>query len=99
MDIVRRQIIECDERKMITFTSELPQDYPFTRRVVATVLEPQSHGGYAVLFGRYVLHYPAAGDLTFYDRMAERADGNTHVTTCRVEGWPTEPSFGMPAAF
>jgi hypothetical protein len=61
--------------------------------VIAKVLEPRSHGGCAVLFGRYVLHYPAAGDMTFFERMAEQADGNVHMTTCRVEGWPTEPRF------
>ena len=96
MAIVRRQIVECDERRMVTFTSELPHDIPFTRRVIATVLEPESHGGRVVLFGRYALHFPGPGDMTFYDRMAERADGNVHMTTCRAEGWPTEPTFGLP---
>ena len=95
MEIVRRQIIECDERKMVSFTSELPQEYPFKRRTIVKVLEPESHGGWAVLFGRYLLHYPGAGDTTFYERMAERADGSVNMTTCRVEGWPSKPTFGL----
>lgn len=95
LDVVRRQIIECGARKMVTFTSELSQDLPFTQRLIATVLEPSSHGGSVVMFGRYVLHFPAPGDMTFYERLAARADGQEHLTTCRNVGWPTEPTFGL----
>jgi hypothetical protein len=41
MQIVRQQILECDERKMITFTSEAQQDIPLTERRILRVLAPQ----------------------------------------------------------
>jgi len=96
IQIVRRQILECDERKMVTFTSELPHDIPLTERRIARVLAPRWHGGWVVMFGRYVVHFPAPGDVTFYDRMAGYTDGRTYVTKCRNEGWPVEPTFGLP---
>lgn len=96
MQIVRCQILECDERKMVTFTSELPHDIPFTERRIVRVLAPEWHQGWAVQFGRYLVHFPSLGDMTFYNRMAAHTDGRAYVTTCRNNGWPTEPTFGLP---
>jgi hypothetical protein len=94
-EIVRKQILECDERKMITFTSEVPEDIPLTVRRILRVLEPEWHHGWAVEFGRYFVHFPALGDTSFYDRMAAHvSDPITH--TYRYMGWPSEPTFGRP---
>ena len=97
MQIVRKQILECDERRMITFTSEAQQDIPLTERRILRVLAPQWHLGWAVQFGRYFVQFPSPGDVSFYDRMA--ACGLEPVvqhTTYQNLGWPTEPSFGLP---
>ena len=94
-EIVRKQILECDERKMITFTSEVQEDVPLSVKRILRVLAPEWHHGYAVEFGRYFVHFPALGDTSFYDRMAAHAfDPITHYTY-RYLGWPTEPTFGL----
>ena len=70
MQIVRKQILECNERRMITFTSEAQQNIPFTERRIPRVLAPQWHLDWAVQFGRYFVQFPSPGDMSFYDRMA-----------------------------
>jgi hypothetical protein len=92
-EIVRGQILECDERKMITFTSEAPEHIPLTVRRILRVLAPEWHHGWAVEFGRYFVHYPALGDTSFYDRMAAHVSDPT-IYTYRHMGWPSEPTFG-----
>jgi HNH endonuclease len=97
MQIVRQQILECDERKMITFTSEAQQDIPLTERRILRVLAPQWHLGWAVQFGRYFVQFPSPGDMSFYDRLA--ASGLEPVvqnTTYENMGWPDKPTFGQP---
>lgn len=93
-EIVRKQILECDERKMITFTSELQQDIPLTVKRILRVLAPEWHRGWSVEFGRYFVHFPALGDTSFYDRMAVRAFDPITEYTYQYLGWPGEPTFG-----
>jgi hypothetical protein len=93
-EIVRKQILECDERKMITFTSEAPGDIPLAVRRILHVLAPEWHKGWAVEFGRYFVHFPAPGDISFYDRMAAHVSDHI-VYTYRYLGWPNEPTFGL----
>jgi HNH endonuclease len=92
-EIVRKQIVECDERKIITFTSEVPGDIPLTVKRILRVLAPEWHCGWAVEFGRHFVHFPALGDTSFYDRMAAHAS-DTIIYTYRHMGWPSEPTFG-----
>jgi HNH endonuclease len=99
MEIVRRQILECDERRILTFTSEVPDDIPLSVYRILRVISPDWHRGWAVEFGRYFLHFPSAGDLGFYQRMA--TCGSTiipYTTTYKYVGWPTEPTFGRAAS-
>jgi HNH endonuclease len=94
-EIVRKQILECDERKMITFTSEAPEDIPLTVKRILRVLAPEWHRGWAVEFGRYFVHFPELGDNLFYDRMAAHAFDPITQYTYRYMGWPSEPTFGL----
>lgn len=96
MQIVREQIMDIDTRKMVTFTSEGPEDLPFSERRIIKVDSPDWHNGWAVMFGRYLVHFPSPGDMTFYERMAKFAAGRGGRTTGTVIGWPTTPSFGAP---
>jgi hypothetical protein len=94
-EIVRKQILECDERKMISFTSEVPEHIPLTVRRILHVLAPEWHRGWAVEFGRYFVHFPALGDTSFYDRMAAHAFDPITQYSYRYIGWPSEPTFGL----
>lgn len=97
MQIVREQILNCDERRMITFTADAQQDFPFTIRRILRVLAPEWHGGWVVQFGRYLVQFPSPGDMTFYDRIATFGPtGAAHTTTYQNMGWPTKASFGLP---
>ena len=97
IQIVRKQILECDERKMITFMSDAPADIPLTERQILRVLAPNWHGGWAVQFGRYFVQFPAPGDMTFYDRMADSGvEPFVHQMTYQKMGWPNEPTLGLP---
>lgn len=97
MQIVRKQILECDERQMITFTSQAQHDIPLTERRILRVLAPQWHLGWAVQFGRYFVQFPSPGDMSFYDRMAAYGlEPVVQRTTYQNMGWPTAPRFGMP---
>jgi len=93
-EIVRKQILECDERKMVSFTSEAPEHIPLTVRRILHVLAPEWHRGWAVEFGRYFVHFPALGDTSFYDRMAAHAFDPITQYSYRYMGWPSEPTFG-----
>lgn len=98
MRIVREQILECDERKMITFTQKLPDEIPFTERRILQAIEPSWHRGWAVQFGRYVVQFPSPGDVDFYERLAAHAlEPLVQYTTYQNKGWPTSPTFGLPA--
>lgn len=97
-EIVRQQILECDERKMISFTSEAREDIPLTVRRILRVLAPEWHHGWAVEFGRYFVHFPVLGDTSFYDRMAAHALDPISQYTYRYVGWPRQPTFGLPNA-
>jgi|SRR5579864_1345671 len=99
MEIVRRQILECDERRMLTFTSEMSDDIPLSVLRILRVRAPGWHRGWAVEFGRYFLHFPSAGDLDFYERMATCGSAITpYMTTYEYVGWPIEPTFGLATA-
>lgn len=91
-EIVRKQILECDERKMITFTTEAVEDIPLTERRILRVLAPEWHRGWAVEFGRYFVHFPALGDVSLYDRMVAHA--SDRIYSYQDMGWPKEPTFG-----
>ena len=98
MEIVRRQILECDERQMVTFTSEVSEDIALSVHRVLRVRAPDWHRGWAVEFGRYFVHFPSARDMDFYDRMATCGSAVTpYMTTYEYVGWPTEPTFGRAA--
>jgi hypothetical protein len=96
MQIVRQQILESDERKMISFISDAQQDFPFTVRRIMRVLDPQWHKGWVVQFGRYLVQLPSVGDMTFYERIAEYGvECGVQNTTYEYWGWPTKPTFGV----
>ena len=98
MEIVRRQIIQCDERQVVTFTSEVSDDIALAVHRILRVRAPDWHRGWAVEFGRYFVHFPSAGDMDFYDRMAASGSAVTpYMTTYEYVGWPTEPTFGLAA--
>lgn len=97
MDIVRRQILECDERRMVTFIADAREDFPLSIRRILRVLDPQWHRGWTVQFGRYLVQLPSLGDMTFYERLA--ANGlppKVQHPTYQYVGWPTAPTFGWP---
>ena len=98
MDIVRKQILECDERRMITFVADALQEFPLTIRRVLRVLDPAWHRGWTVQFGQYLVNLPSLGDMTFYDRLAKNGlKPSARETTYEYVGWPIVPSFGMGA--
>jgi hypothetical protein len=97
MQIVRQQILECDERRMVSFTLEAQHDIPLTERRILRVLAPQWHLGWVVQFGRYFVQFPSPGDMTLYERIAAYGLNPVvqHVTYENM-GWPTKPTFGLP---
>ena len=95
MQIVRKQILECDERQMLCFTSEATQAIPLTVRRIMRVLGPEWHRGWAVQFGPYFVQFPSAGDMSFYDRLAAHAREPVTQYTYQYVGWPSEPTFGL----
>jgi hypothetical protein len=97
MEIVRKQILECDERRMVTFTAEAQQDIPLTERRILRVLAPQWQLGWVVQFGRYFVQFPSLGDMTFYERIAAYGlEPAVQHATYENMGWPTKPTFGLP---
>jgi hypothetical protein len=95
-DIVRLQIRECDERRMLTFVATIPADIPLTLRRVLRVLAPAWHAGWTVQFGPYLVNFPSLGNMTFYDRLAQNGlTGKPQETTYEYMGWPTRPTFGL----
>ncbi len=98
IEIVRHLILECDERQVVTFTSEVSEDIALSVHRILRVQAPDWHRGWAVEFGRYFVHFPSAGDMDFYDRMATCGSAVTpYVATYEYVGWPTEPTFGSAA--
>lgn len=96
MEIVRRQILECDERKMVTFISVAQLEIPLTERRILRVVAPEWHRGWAVQFGRYFVQFPSPGDTTFYERLAASGvEPVVHQTTYENRGWPTKATFGL----
>lgn len=97
MDIVRTQIRECDERRILTFVADAQEDVPLTIRRVLRVVEPAWHLGWTVQFGSYLVNLPSLGDMTFYERLALNGlSPNLQHTTYEYVGWPTTPTFGLP---
>jgi hypothetical protein len=97
MDIVRMQIRECDERRMLTFVADAQEDFPLTIRRVLRVLEPAWHRGWTVQFGPYLVNLPSLGDMTFYERLANKGlSPRVQHTTYQYVGWPSTPTFGLP---
>jgi hypothetical protein len=97
MDIVRTQIRECDERRMLTFVADAQEDVPLTIRRVLRVLDPAGHRGWTVQFGPYLVNLPSLGDMTFYQRLANNGLSPTvQYTIYEYVGWPTSPTFGLP---
>ena len=96
MDIVRTQIRECDERRMLTFVADAQEDFPPTIRRVLRVLDPAWHRGWTVQFGGYLVNLPSLGDMTIYERLAKNGLSPTvQHTTYEYVGWPATPSFGL----
>src|SRR5260370_8902464 len=88
MDIVRTQIRECDERRMLTFVADAQEDFPLTIRRVLRVLEPAWHLGWTVQFGPYLVNLPSLGDMTFYERLANNGSIPTvESNTYEKSGW------------
>jgi hypothetical protein len=97
MEIVRTQIQECDERRMLTFVTDAQEDFPLTIRGVYRVLSPAWHCGWTVQFGRYFVNLPSLGDMTFYERLANNGlSPMVQHTTYKYVGWPITPTFGLP---
>jgi hypothetical protein len=97
MDIVRKQIRDCDERRMLTFVADAQEDVPLTIRRILRVLDPAWHFGWTVQFGPYLVNFPSLGDMTFYERLANNGLGpKVQNTTYEYMGWPTTPTFGLP---
>ena len=97
MDIVRKQILECDERRMVTFITVAQEDFPLTIRRVLRVVDPAWHSGWAVQFGPYVVNLPSQGDMSFYERLTRFGlPPSVRNTTYQYVGWPTTPTFGLP---
>jgi hypothetical protein len=95
MTIVRQQILENDERRMVTFLSEGPVDADVSARYICRYLEPSDLNGWLVRIGRFDLSYPLAGDMTFYDRLARYA-GLSPMKKVRVMCIPRTARFGLP---
>ncbi|HLG98700.1 MAG TPA: HNH endonuclease [Bryobacteraceae bacterium] len=96
MDIVRTQIRDCNERRMLTFVADAQEEFPLTIRRVLKVLNPAWHRGWTVQFGRYLVNLPSLGDMTFYERLANKGLSPTmQHTTYEYVGWPTTPTFGI----
>jgi len=96
MDIVRTQILECDERRMLTFVGDAIDDFPLTIQRVLRVVEPSWHRGWTVQFGPYLVNLPSMGDVTFYDRLATHGlPPAAQQTVYEYLGWPTKPTFGL----
>ena len=96
MDIVRTQIRESDERRMLTFVADAQEDFPVTIRRVLRVLDPAWHRGWTVQFGGYLVNLPSLGDMTFYERLAKYGLSlRVQNTTYEYVGWPATPSFGL----
>jgi hypothetical protein len=82
---------------MVTFTIDVDQEIPITVRRILRVIEPKWNGGWAVQFGRYIVQFPAKGDMNFYQRLAEHGPtSGVHNTTYEYQGWPTTATFGLP---
>ncbi|MSV34464.1 MAG: hypothetical protein EXQ47_02535 [Bryobacterales bacterium] len=96
MEIVRTQIQECDERRMLTFVADAQADFPMTIRRVLRVLEPAWHRGCTVQFGPYLVNLPSLGDMTIYERLANNGlSPAVQHTTYEYVGWPITPTFGI----
>jgi len=78
------------------FLATLPGEHPSSERRIGFIREPESLRSWAVQFGRYVAFLPKAGDMEFYQRMAEDAQTREQANlTGEAIAWPTEPSFGL----
>lgn len=97
MEIVRRQIMEIDDRKMVTFLREEKHLNPLTvsNIGICRVLEPRDHRGWVVVIGRFLLDYPLRDDMSFYDRLARYADNRAHGTSLKVMAIPKFARFGF----
>lgn len=97
MEIVRRQILEIDQRRMVTFLREERHLDPLLASsvMITRVLQPVDHRGWVVVIGRFLLDYPLRDDMTFYERLAKYADSRSHGTTLKVMSKPTVARFGF----
>ncbi len=99
MEIVRRQILEYDDRRMVTFMTIAQGDFPGSERRILRIIVPTWKSGWAVQFGRRFLNYPSRGDLSFYDRLEKYGAGSgVEMTTYEYVGRPEPARFGMPEA-
>ena len=99
MQIVRRQILENDERRMISFLRIFPEALPWTEPRMGALHGDSLAGGWMVQFERYGVMLPGPGDLTFYDRIAAEVErGEPSPATVQLYEWPLAPMFGLPAA-
>ena len=99
MDIVRRQILEYHDRRMVTFMTTAQGDFPLAERRILRIIAPTWKSGWAARFGRRFLKYPSRGDRSFYDRPEKYGVGSgVEMTTYEYVGWPEPARFGMPEA-
>ena len=98
MQIVRRQILEKDEHRMICFLRIFPEALPWSEPRMGVLHGASLAGGWMVQFGPYGVMLPGPGDLTFYDRIAAEVErSEPSPATVQLYEWPARPTFGLPA--
>ncbi len=97
MEIVQRQIRDYQRGHILVSHTTLPGYAPLSTAQILRVLDQNiGRESWAVKMGRYVLHYPGAGDSKFYNRLASQASrGSVRYQVVEDYGWPSEPSFGL----
>jgi hypothetical protein len=94
--IVRKELIDYEQRYIECFTVVVPDEISFTTRRILQVTEPDWMSSTAVQVGRYILFCPNPGDLGFYGRLnLHRRSSQGAQFTADSFDWPTEPTFGI----
>lgn len=97
MNIVKRQLRTPERRRIYSFTIDIPEAGPWSKWRILELSEPKCTG---VLFGTYVVLFPHAGDVTFYERLETHIGSRpssepTKTTAQSFElAVPGEPLFG-----
>jgi len=86
LDIVRFQIMECDERRMVTFVADIPEDIPLTIQRVLRVVAPAWHLGWTVQFGPYLVNLPPGRHDLLRPTCKQRPHAHRAIHDVRVHG-------------